>query len=567
MLLQLNIINFALIENLSINFDKGFNVFSGETGSGKSIFIDAINYVVGGKFTRDIIRNGAERTFVEAVFTIENPKTEEFLKDMGIEYEDLVIISRETLQNGKSMAKINGRTLPISSIKAITSTLIDIHGQHQNQGLLESSNHLLYLDYYGGNEIKELIAKYKSEYIKLKEIDDKLTSLKGNDGEREKLIDFYNYQIEELKKSDLKLGEDLELEERFSILSNAEKINMVLSSSYEILHNGSETSVSVYDSIGSIIRELKNIEKHSDKIKSTTDKLEGIYYNLEEDMEEIRDLKESIIFDKEELENINSRIYQISLLKKKYGKTIEEVLEYKSKIETKYEELIDSTQIIEKLEFEKENIHKKIIDDANKLNIKRKEISIELEKRIKIEFNYIGLEKSIFKIEVNLTDNYSENGMDKVQFLISTNPGEPLKPLEKIVSGGELSRIMLALKTVFIDKDKIPTVIFDEIDTGISGRIAQSVSEKMFLISTSHQVFCVTHLPQIACTSDVHYLIKKEIKNNNTFTNIDKISLEDKEYEIARLTGGAEVTKLTLEHAKEMISKADSKKKELIKLK
>lgn len=561
MLLQLNIINFALIENLSINFDKGFNVFSGETGSGKSIFIDAINYVVGSKFTRDIIRNGAERTFVEAVFIIENPKTEEFLKDMGIEYEDLVIISRETLQNGKSMAKINGRTLPISSIKAIASTLIDIHGQHQNQGLLESSNHLLYLDYYGGNEIKELIAEYKSEYIKLKEIDDKLTSLKGYDGEREKLIDFYNYQIEELKKSNLKLGEDLELEERFSILSNAEKINMVLSSSYEILHNGSETSISIYDSIGSIIRELKSIEKHSDKIKSTSDKLEEVYYNLEENIEEIRNLKESIIFDEEELENINSRIYQISLLKKKYGKTIEEILEYKSKIETKYEELINSAQIIQKLELEKDNIHKKIIDNANKLNKKRKEISIELEKRVKDELNYIGLEKSIFKIEVNLTDIYCENGMDKVQFLISTNPGEPLKPLEKIVSGGELSRIMLALKTVFIDKDRTPTVIFDEIDTGISGRIAQSVSEKMFLISTSHQVFCVTHLPQIACMSDVHYLIKKEIKNNNTFTIIDKISLQAKEYEIARLTSGAEVTKLTLEHAKEMISKADSKRK------
>lgn len=564
MLLQLNITNFALIENLSIYFDKGFNVFSGETGSGKSIFIDAINYVIGGKFNKDFIRNGAEKTFVEAVFTIENPKSEEIFKKLELEYDDMVIISRETFQSGKSIAKINGRTLPLSSIKAMTSTLIDIHGQHENQNLLESSNHISYLDYYGGTAINNLIDDYRLEYAKIKEIDEKLKLLLVNDGEREKLIDFYNYQIEELNKANLRVGEDTELEEKFSILSNAEKISNVLSSSYEILHNGSESSASVYDALGSVIRELRNIEKHSDRIKNVADIIEEIYYNLEENIESIRDLKDNIYYDEAELDNVNSRIYQISLLKKKYGKTIEEIVEYKCKIEKKFEELVNSNEIIKKLEMDKKNIQNQIRIKAEKINKKRNEISIDLEKRIKEELDYIGLEKSVFKIEVNPIETCTENGMDKVQFLISTNPGEPLKPLEKIVSGGELSRIMLALKTVFIDKDKIPTVIFDEIDTGISGRVAQSVAEKMFMVSTSHQVFCVTHLPQIACMSDIHYLISKEIKSGSTFTAINKMSLEEKEYEIARLTGGAEVTKLTLEHSKEMVNNASIKKGKLL---
>lgn len=564
MLLQLNITNFALIENLSISFDKGFNVLSGETGAGKSILIDAINYVLGGKFNKDLIRTGEDRTYVEAVFSIENEKTIETLKELEIDYEDIVIISRETFQSGKSIAKVNGKSLILSNIKQISSNLLDIHGQHENQNLLEPSNHIYYLDYFCGNKINPILNSYKEEFDKINEINSKIVELQGKDGEREKQIDFLKYQIEELNKMHLKINEDTELEEQFLILSNSEKIKNVLTSSYETLYKGKEDNSSIYDELGMILKNLRTIEKYSDKISKIANSIEEVYYSIEQNVSDIRNINDSIFYDEVELENINSRIFQISNMKKKYGKEIKDILEYKGRIEVQYDELINSNEIIEKLIKDKEiflNNLKAKVEIIRKIRI---DIAIELESRVKKELNYIGLEKSVFKIEISDLENYNENGGDKVQFCISTNPGEPLKPLEKVVSGGELSRIMLALKTVFIDKDKIPSVIFDEIDTGISGRIAQSVGEKMYLLSNTHQVFCVTHLPQIACMSDGHYLISKESNDGKTYTHVLMMNNEQKQYEVARMIGGTEVTKLTLAHAEELVSIANNKKIELL---
>jgi DNA repair protein RecN (Recombination protein N) len=565
MLLQINITNFALIEQLSISFDKGFNVLTGETGAGKSILIDAINYVLGGKFSKDLIRTGENKTYVEAVFSIENNKTTEFLKESDIEFEDLVIISRETFQSGKTIAKVNGKSLLLTNIKALSSTLLDIHGQHENQNLLESASHIYYLDSFGDKNLHEDLEDYKSTYRRYMEIENEINKLHGRDGEKEKLIDFYRYQIDEISKANLKKNEDTELESQYSVLANAEKINKSLGNSYELLNSGSDNSMSVYDSLGIAIKELRGIQKHIEKVKVIADSLEEAYYNIEENSEEIRKLKDTIQYDEGKLEFINSRIYQIGVYKKKYGNTIDEILEYKNKIEKQYDELVNSSEIIEKLKLEKKARLNELQTKVNKLHNIRTNIASELEKAVKRELSYIGLEKSSFKIDVLLTDSFNENGGDKIQFLISTNPGEPLKPLERIVSGGELSRIMLALKTVFVDKDHIPSVIFDEIDVGISGRVAQSVAEKMYSISNTHQVFCVTHLPQIACISDVHYLISKEVKANKTYTSVIEMNNEQKQYEVARMVGGAEVTKLTLEHAKELIQLADLKKIELKK--
>lgn len=563
MLLQLNIKNFALIQDLSITFDKGFNVLTGETGAGKSILIDAINYVLGGKFSKDLIRTGEERTYVEAVFTIESDKTSEILSSLDIEFDDIIIISRETFQSGKSIAKVNGKSMLLSNIKSISSTILDIHGQHENQNLLDAGSHILYLDYFGGEQLSKLLEEYKNKYKNLMEIEQKIYAIQGKEGEKDKLIDFYRYQIEEINKANLKEGEDEELENEYSILTNAEKINKSLSTCYEILNNNNDNYISVYDGLGVAVKELRNIEKHTDKAKAIADNLESIYYNLEENIEEIRELKDKIQYDEGKLEFINSRIYQISLCKKKYGKTIREILEYKDKIENSYNDLINSSKIIEDLKKQKEILLKEVEILAYKLHDVRKRVSAELEKSVKRELNYVGLEKSVFKIEVIENNNLNENGKDKIQFLISTNPGEPLKSLEKIVSGGELSRIMLALKTVFVDKDMIPSVIFDEIDVGISGRIAQRVAEKMYTISNKHQVFCVTHLPQIACMSDIHYLISKETKKDKTYTSVVKMNETQKQHEIARMVGGAEVTNLTLEHSKELIEMAARKKLEL----
>ncbi len=560
MLLQLNIKNFALIENLTISFDSGFNVLSGETGAGKSILIDAINYVLGSKFNKDLIRTGENKTFVEAIFTIENPKTLEVLKENYIEFDDLVIISRETFQSGKSITKVNEKSILLATLKLISSTLLDIHGQHENQNLLAVENHIHYVDYYGEEKIKELLMNYKKIYNKLSEIENKIIELTGKEGERDKLIDFIQYQISEINSANLKKNEDEELEEKYKMLSNAEKINNTLNNSYICLYGGNEDNTSIYDSLGMVIKELSLVQSNLPKIKEINDVLQDAYYNIEGSIEEIRSIKDNIYYDEKELEYINSRIYQINGLKKKYGNTIENIIAYRDKIIFQYDEMINSTKIIENLKKEKNIFMEELKIYAKKLHIERCKIAKKLEMKIKIELNFVGLEKSIFNIKVDFEDKIYLNGMDKIQFYISTNPGEPVRPLEKVVSGGELSRIMLALKTVFVDKDQIPSVIFDEIDTGISGRIAQCVAEKMYTISKNHQVFCVTHLPQIACTSDIHYWISKEVKDGKTYTKVKKMNEKEKEDEIAKMIGGSEVTRLTLEHAKELIKMANFKK-------
>lgn len=563
MLLQLNIKNFALIESLTIDFQKGFNVLSGETGAGKSILIDAINFVLGGKFNKNLIRSGEEKTIVEAVFSIENQKTKDILDEIEIPYEDLVIISRESFQTGKTIAKVNGKTLLLTKIKSISETLLDIHGQHENQNLLDNSNHINYIDSFGYNKLDAVMRQYKELYSKLCTIENKINELQGNQGDREKNIDFLKYQIDEIVNINPKVGEDTELEERFSLLSNAEKIEKSLSLSYKLLKNSDEDRASISDMLVYVIKELKSVEKHKNDIKGITSSLEEVYYIIEQSIDEIVKTKDEIYYDENELEFINSRMFQLSNCKKKYGATIEEILNYKKSIEEKYEELINSGTIIEKLQKKRENLIDEMKVLAGNIHGIRCEISGELEGLIKKELDYIGLEKSTFKIQVTVTENLTTNGMDKVQFTISTNPGQPMQPLEEIVSGGELSRIMLALKTVFVDKDEIPSVIFDEIDTGISGRVAQRVAEKMFVISKNHQVFCVTHLPQIACIADINYLIEKESTEVSTFTKVSKLSHEDVNLEIARMIGGSELTKLTIENAKEMIDLATELKNKI----
>ncbi|WP_010237990.1 DNA repair protein RecN [Clostridium arbusti] len=566
MLLQLNISNFALIESLTISFEDGFNVLSGETGAGKSILIDAINYVLGVKFTKSSIRTGENKTFVEAIFTIKNIKTVEILKSLEIEYNDILIISREAFQSGKTIAKVNGKTMLLSQLRKISETLMDIHGQHENQTLMNSENHINFLDNFGYELLKEEKEKYAVYYNNLKDIDKRINDLYKKTGDKDKIVDFLRYQIDEIEKSKLKKDEDTSLEERYRVISNSENINKVLCNSYEKLYTGKDELLSIFDNLGVVIKDLRSIEENSEEIKIIADSLEESYYNIEGNVSIIRDIKDKIEFDDSELEYINNRLYIIDGLKKKYGSTIEEVINYKEKITTQYEELVHFTEIIEKLLKDRSNIYIKVIDEGKKIHTLREKVARILETKVLDELKYVGLDKSIFKINIEFSDsNMNEHGGDRVQFLITTNPGEPLRELEKVVSGGELSRIMLAFKTVFVDKDNIPSVIFDEIDTGISGRIAQSVAEKMYAISNNHQVFCVTHLPQIACISDIHYLIEKKILNNKTFTFVNRLTLMEKENAVAKMISGSELTTLTLENAKEMIRFADNKKKILRK--
>lgn len=565
MLLQLNINNFALIEKLSLCFNKGFNVLTGETGAGKSILIDAINYVLGSKFNKDLIRTGENKTYVEAVFTIETNKIKNFLEKHNIEYDDLIIISRESFQNGKTIAKINNKSVILSTLKELSELLLDIHGQHENQNLLDMEKHIFYLDSYGEDDLLEDLHEYKIKYSDLKELKSKINYLSGN-GDRENIINYLEYQIKDIEEGKFVANEEKELRDRFNILNNAEKINYSINSSYSVLYDSNDEFMSVYDALGVAIKELKPIENHLEKIKAVIENLENFYFNLEDMISTLRDIKESIVYDENELERTNRRIYTIDGYKKRYGKaSVEELLELKESLLKEYEEIVNREEIIEKLKREQEILEGELQITADNLHEKRIKISESLTQSIQNELNYIGLEKSKFFIDISLENNFGENGKDKVQFLISTNPGEPLKPLERIVSGGELSRIMLALKTVFVDKDEIPTVIFDEIDTGISGRVAQSVAEKMYVISDDHQVFCVTHLPQIASMSDNHFKVAKDVVDNKTYTKVMILSEKEKEEEVARMIGGVEITKTTLENAKELINLAQNKKNKLRK--
>lgn len=557
MILQLSIKNFALIENAEIDFHKGFNVLYGETGSGKSILIDAIDYVLGGKFNKDIIRTGESKAYVEAVFTIDNDIVAGVLEELEIEHDDTICFSREMFTNGKSIIKINGKTSTISFVRKIAEKLIDIHGQHQNQLLFDRENYIPMVDSYDSSKIGPLLNEYYTYYDKLKETRERISTIVGNE-DNDKLLAFIKFQIDEIDKAKLRVGEEEELNDKFKILSNAEKINRIVGNSYSVLSEAGDNS-SVIDNIYSINRELSSIEGYSEKIAKINENILNIYYSLQEISSDLRVLSEDIVYDEAELETINDRLYKIANLKKKYGDSVEEVLTYKEKIEKQYNEITNAEKIVEELKREEKEIISKLNLLGDELHKLRVENSGKLEEDIHSNLKYIGLEKCKFKIDI-IKEEIRHNGTDICEFLVSTNPGEPFKVMTKVASGGELSRIMLAIKAVFVDKDNVPTVVFDEIDTGISGRIAHCVGEKMYEIAVKHQVFCITHLPQIACFSDYHYLVKKSFKDEKTYSSVTNIGDNEKIAEIAKMLGGSEVLNSSLDNAKSMIDFANSRK-------
>lgn len=561
MLVELNIKNFALIQELSVEFGAGFNILSGETGAGKSILIDTIDYVLGGKFSKDQIRYGEDKTIVEAIFSIENDEIYEVLEELSIEKDEIIIIRRETTLNGKSIIKVNNRSIVLSQLKKIREKLLDIHGQHQNQNLLNKGTHILYVDEFYQDKIKNLLEEFEELRYKYLENVEKINKLTGNE-DTEKLADYIKFQIEDIEKANLKVNEEEDLKDEFNMLSNAEKISNSLVKSYGYL-NSSNEGISILEGLSKVISELSLVEDHSDMIKEKKTQIEEAFYNLEEVTREIRDIGSEIQYDEDRLAQINERIYSISLYKKKYGNSIQEILDNLKNLKEKYNELVNSEEIIIKLKEELAILEGKMKIIGNKLHDLRIEAAEILEVNIKKELSYVGLEKAVIKIEVLLTDNMNSRGYDEVQFLVSANPGEPLKPLEKVLSGGELSRIMLALKCVFVDKDKIPTLIFDEIDTGISGAIGKRVGEKMYEVSIKHQVLCITHLPQIAALSDNHYFVSKQVKDGKTFTGIKMLTREDKIREIAKMVGGDEISDVTIENASEMVKFAEIKKEEM----
>ncbi|HSP46711.1 MAG TPA: DNA repair protein RecN [Clostridiaceae bacterium] len=559
MLIQLNVRNFALIDNLEIVMKKGYNILTGETGAGKSILIDSISFVLGGKFTRDFIRSGEESAYVEAVFTAEEG-ARPLLDSLGITYEDILILSRESFVNGRNTARVNGRSVLISTLRELGRELLDIHGQHNNQNLLEASKHIDYLDSFIGLENEEAYQDYQKAFRQLRELKERLQDLEGN-RDRDKLVDYLKFQIEDIEGAKLSEEEEKDLEEKVLMLSNSEKLSTSLNTAYELLEGGDEDEEGILHNMNLVIKSLTSIAKVYEKVGEPLKVIEESLYAVEEAARDVSSLRSLIYFDADELNEVNERLHTYAGYKKKYGGDLQEVFEYLTRIRTQYEEIINAEEIIRELKAAIAAKRKTLLTLGKKLSELREKGGKALSERINREMKFVGLEKADFLVSVAMEDTIYENGIDRVNFLISTNLGEPKKPLEKVVSGGELSRIMLAMKVAFIAKDRTPSVIFNEIDTGISGRVAEAVGEKMYSLSKEFQVFCVTHLPQIAAFSDNHLVVEKVEKGKRTTTRVRELKAEEKAEEISKMIGGSVISEITISTAKDIIEKSGEIKK------
>ena len=536
MLSTLHIKNIGIIDDLSINFEEGFNVLTGETGAGKTLIIGSLAILSGGRFSKEMIRKGEECSLIEASIFV--PQSE-FAEDGNI------IISREVYSNGRNTCKVNGNLVTVSELKRIMSKIIDIHGQHDNQNLLDNTKHIVYLDSFIGDELFKMKQEYQEYFNKYNEIKNKLKNNYGDGTEKTRRLDLLRYQYNEIDVANLKIGEDLELEEKHNIMMNSEKLKENLE---EIDENINSNAI---EYISNSIRCLEKIEDYGEIYKSKLAELKSTYYELQETARDLSSLKDEANFDEYERDEVERRLDIIFSLKRKYGNSIEEILEYKSKLAEEIEQIENVEEINKKLRTEQKEIESKMNNLCNLMNEKREKYGIILSEKINNELKDLEMPNARFEIQVDTADKFYETGIDEVEFMICTNIGEELKPLVKIASGGEMARIMLAIKNVLADVDEVSTLVFDEIDTGISGKASKAVAEKMKSIAKSHQVICITHLPSIAAKGDHNYYISKQTKENKTYTQIKKLSEEETIEEIARISSG-EVTEIAKAHAQEL---------------
>lgn len=536
MLSTLHIKNIGIIDDLSINFEEGFNVLTGETGAGKTLIIGSLAILSGGRFSKEMIRKGEECSLIEASIFV--PQSE-FAEDGNI------IISREVYSNGRNTCKVNGNLVTVSELKRVMSKIIDIHGQHDNQNLLDNTKHIVYLDSFIGDELFKMKQEYQEYFNKYNEIKNKLKNNYGDETEKTRRLDLLRYQYNEIDVANLKIGEDLELEEKHNIMMNSEKLKENLE---EIDENINSNAI---EYISNSIRCLEKIEDYGEIYKSKLAELKGIYYELQETARDLSSLKDEANFDEYERDEVERRLDIIFSLKRKYGNSIEEILEYKSKLAEEIEQIENVEEINKKLRIEQKEIESKMNNLCNLMNEKREKYGIILSEKINNELKDLEMPNACFSIKIEKEASFNINGNDKIEFAISTNIGEESKELIKIASGGEMSRIMLAIKTVLADIDEVPILVFDEIDTGISGKAAKAVAEKMKIISNKHQTLCITHLPAIAAQGDNNFYIYKEVKNGKTRTNIKKLNEEETIFEIARISNG-DITDVAIENAKEL---------------
>lgn len=567
LLAELSIRNFAIIEALTISFNKGLTVLTGETGAGKSIIIDAIGLLIGGRGSSEFVRYGTAKAEIEGLFLVDAPhpvyaKAEE----LGIDIPDgMVVLKRDIMESGKSVCRINGKLVTLTLLKDIGQSLVDIHGQHETQYLMQPEMHLSLLDSFGGVEMEQLIAQYQSVYANYKDLHKQLRNLTENEQQINQRLDLIQYQLEEINSAELLANEDDELQEEKLKLGNYEKLFNSLQDSYESLY-GENKGI---ENVSVALSHLQNVADLDDELNKLQENVANHFYALEEAAFTIRNYFETMEFDPARLDFIETRLNEISKLKRKYGNSVNEILDYAAKIEKELDMLQNKDGNIESLRQELQKKEKQLHKNAMKLSKKRKKLAESLIADIHQELKALYMEKTVFDIRISSLgeegavreQDFGKYGSDHAEFFISTNPGEPLKPLAKVASGGELSRVILALKSIFSEHQGITAIIFDEVDTGVSGRVAQAIAEKIFRVSEGSQVLCITHLPQVAAMADTHLHISKETTNKRTTTHVVSLETSQKVNEIGRMISGVEITELTKQHARELLDLADEIKK------
>ena len=558
MLTHLHVKNLALIREAEIDFTEGLNILTGETGAGKSIVIGSVSLALGGKAPREMVRPGAEYGLAELVFLVNRGKQKEKLLELGIvPEEDQVIISRK-ISDGRSINKINGETVTLSQLKEAASLLIDIHGQHEHQSLLQKKKHLEILDEFAKEKLAPVKESLAGEYRSWKELKKQLSEAQMDEESRLREISLLEFETGEIERAELSEGEDEELERRYRRMTNARRLLEAAGNAYALTGYEEETGAGAV--IGRAIRELQSVLSFDEELSALASQLSDVDGLLNDFNRELSDYLSSLEFDEEEFAETEERLNLLNYLKSRYGHTVEEILAYQQKQAERLATLQDYDRYLKELQERLGESEKRLQELCGKATEIRRAYAEKLCEKIKehlIDLNFLNVE---FEMSFEELPEFTAQGKDSAEFLISTNPGEPLRPLMRIASGGELSRIMLAIKTVLADRDEIDTVIFDEIDVGISGRTAQRVSEKMMLIGRTRQVICITHLAQIAAMADSHYRIEKQVEEGETRTQIRRLSEEESVQELARILGGAEITDIVVKNAAEMRKLAQAAK-------
>ena len=538
MISTIQIKNIGIIDDLSINLENGLNILTGETGAGKTLIIDSLGIICGNRFSKEMIRKGQDYSYIEA--SIYMPQNKNAI-------DGNIIVSREIYNNGRNLCKINGRLVTVTELKEFMRNIIDIHGQNDNQTLLDKTSHISYLDSFIGEEILKIKSEYRELFEKYNTIKTQLKNNYGDEKEKQRKIDLLKYQLNEIKQVHLKVGEDEKLEEQRKLIINSEKI----AENLKLADNTLEEQA--IEGINTAIRALEKIQNIDEKYNKKLTELKNVYYDIQEIARDINDQKEEIFFDEEERNQIEERLDIIFSLKRKYGNSITEILKYEEEIENQIYEIENLDETNNKLKKQLKVIEEEMLKKSDAMNKIRNEKAKELSQKINIELQDLEMKNAKFnaKVDFDKQNLFNKNGLNTVEFLISTNIGEEEKPLIKIASGGEMSRIMLAIKSVLADVDKVPVLIFDEIDTGISGKAAKAVASKMKKIANTHQILCITHLASIAAKGDYNYYISKEVENNKTKTKVEKLNEEKTIREIARIASG-DINDISIEHAKQL---------------